>query len=354
MPAYRDKTTQKWYCKFYYEDFFGEKQQKKKRGFERKKDAESWERDFLENHAKTPEITFDALVNKYLEDRKINKSAETYRARERDARLYYLPYFKGKKVKDISPLMIREWQNAMKQKKSKSGKPFRPATLKAIHVGLSAIFNFGVRFYGTPNPAAKAGSMGSSKSQTMEIYTLEEFQDLMKNAELKEPYRTVIEVLFWSGLRIGELLALHLEDLDFKNNNIRVNKTLIGASSRLQYHPKNERGFRTVKMPEKVMQNISAYLDRLYDKEGRIFMITNSSVRAHLAAASKQAGLHKIRVHDLRHSQASLMINLGYSVFAVADRLGDTPEMILKVYGHMYKNKEQELISEYDKLLTEK
>lgn len=351
MPAYKDKKTKKWFCKFYYEDFFGERQQKKKEGFEKKKDAEAWERNFLENHAKTPDITFCALANKYLEDRKANCSHETYRSREHDIRLYYNPYFGGKKVRDITPLMIREWQNILKQKENKYGRPYAQTTLKSIHVGLSAIFNFGVRFYNTPNPAAKAGSMGSSKTGEMEIYTLEEFKKLMNEATIKDPYGVVLEVLYWSGMRIGELLALNFHDVDFYKNTIRVTKTLIGSTGRIQNHPKNDGGYRTILMPKKIMKSISIYVNRMYDKVGRLFPFSHNTIRSHFYRAIDEVGLHQIRVHDLRHSQASLMIDLGYSVFAVAKRLGDTPEMILKTYGHMYKNKEQELIAKYDNLL---
>ena len=351
MPSYKNEKNKTWYCKFYYEDFFGERRPKLKRGFEKKKDADAWERDFLENHATTPDVTFDALANKYLEDRKANCSYETHRAREHDVRLYYNPYFSGKKVRDITPLMVREWQNTLKKKKNKYGRPYAATTLKSIHVGLSAIFNFGVRFYNTPNPAAKAGSMGSSKTSEMEIYTLSEFNTLMNGASIKYPYGIVFDALYWSGVRIGELLAMDISDAIFDKNALKVSKTLIGSTGRIQDHPKNDRGFRTILMPQKVMMDIYSYVDRMYDKTGRLFPFSHNTIRSHLYKASDDVGLHRIKVHELRHSQASLMIDLGYSVFAVAKRLGDTPEMILKTYGHMYKNKEQKLIQEYNQLL---
>ena len=65
MPVYRDEKTGKYYAKFYYENWQGEKKQKLKRGFARQKDAKEFERKFLEQFAKNPDITFDALYQKY-------------------------------------------------------------------------------------------------------------------------------------------------------------------------------------------------------------------------------------------------------------------------------------------------
>ena len=67
MPTYKDTKTGTWYCKFYYTDWQGQKRQKLKRGFSRQKDAKDWERLFLDQFAKNPDITFEALYLKYKE-----------------------------------------------------------------------------------------------------------------------------------------------------------------------------------------------------------------------------------------------------------------------------------------------
>ncbi|GLB30961.1 hypothetical protein LAD12857_28840 [Lacrimispora amygdalina] len=68
MPAYYDDKTKTWYSKFYYQDYTGARKQKKKRGFKLQRDAKEWERSFLEKQQGSPNMTFQALSDIYMED----------------------------------------------------------------------------------------------------------------------------------------------------------------------------------------------------------------------------------------------------------------------------------------------
>lgn len=103
MPAYYNDESKKWYCKFYYKDWQGNRKQKKKSGFERKKDALEWERSFLEKLAGDPDMTFFSLVELYLADRKQHAKYTTYYTKKNRIEAWILPYFQNKAVNDINP-----------------------------------------------------------------------------------------------------------------------------------------------------------------------------------------------------------------------------------------------------------
>lgn len=113
MPVYKDKEKGTYYCKFYYTNWQGEKKQKLKRGFKLQRDAKEWERLFLEQYAKNPDITFESLYNKY-------KAYITPRIRESTASKRFfmldkhvLPFFRSRIVSDITPADIAAWQTEM-------------------------------------------------------------------------------------------------------------------------------------------------------------------------------------------------------------------------------------------------
>ena len=124
MPSYKDNNNT-WYCKFYYENYKGEKKQKKKSGFKTKREADQWEVDFLSNISFSPEMDFKTLVDIYLKDYKVRVRESTYTNSEYIIYRHILPYFEDIDcIADITPFMIRRWQNTIKSiKQEPDGKP---------------------------------------------------------------------------------------------------------------------------------------------------------------------------------------------------------------------------------------
>ena len=102
MPTYKDTKTGTWYCKFYYTDWQGQKRQKLKRGFSRQKDAKDWERLFLDQFAKNPDITFEVLYLKYKEYIRLRIRESTAASRFSMIDRHILPFFENRVVSDIS------------------------------------------------------------------------------------------------------------------------------------------------------------------------------------------------------------------------------------------------------------
>ena len=111
MPIYKDEKTGTWYCKFYYQDYTGAKKQKLKRGFKLQRDAKEWERTFLEKMQGTPDMTFQALYDLYIEDMSHRLRENSVAGKKNVFKNRILPYFKDKPVNAITPADVRAWQN---------------------------------------------------------------------------------------------------------------------------------------------------------------------------------------------------------------------------------------------------
>lgn len=98
MPAYKDKKTDTWYCKFYYIDWTGTRRQKMKRGFKLQREANEWERNFLEKQSGSPDKTFKALYDLYSEDIRSRLKESTVEVKRRYINHRILLYFKNKPI----------------------------------------------------------------------------------------------------------------------------------------------------------------------------------------------------------------------------------------------------------------
>ena len=132
-------------------------------------------------------------------------------------------------MNEIKTSDIIKWQNNLVSMKDKNGRPLYSRNyLKTIQSQLSCIMNHAVRLYSLrKNPVHAAGSIGGDeRSCLMGIWTVEEYR-VFANAIIDEiEAYTAYEILYWGGLRLGELLALTSSDIDFENNEIYVTKSL--------------------------------------------------------------------------------------------------------------------------------
>ena len=213
MPVYKNQDNGTWYVSVYYKDWENNQSRKVKRGFKTKRDAQEWEREFLSKQAGDLSMNFETFVGIYKADMKDRIKEHTWIGKNAIIDKKILPYFKNKKINEIKPSDIRAWQNEMMAYRSPSDKAYSPTYLKSIHNQLSAIFNHAVRYYDLRNnPAAKAGNIGKKESdREMLFWTKEEylkFADVMMD---KPVSFYAFEMLYWCGLRLGEMLALHFQ-----------------------------------------------------------------------------------------------------------------------------------------------
>lgn len=348
MPAYYDEKTKSWFCKFYYTDYTGVKKQKKKRGFKLQREAKEWERNFLERLQGTPDMTFQALYDIYMEDMSHRLREDTVSGNEHIFRNHILPYLGEKPVNSITPADIRAWQNQIIKKDYSEGYLLR------IHRALVTALNFAVKYYNLPsNPCNKAGSMGK-RTKSINFWTLDQYNSFMEHVtDIRA--RTAFQLLFYSGIRCGELLALTLGDCGFQENTISITKTF-SQKRKASGPPKSDNGARCVSMPEAIMKELQAYTGRIYGIQptDRIFTFTRNLIRGNIERCSKKAGIPRIRIHDLRHSHVSLLIEMGYSPYLIAERIGDTVQMVIETYGHLYPSKHAEVADRLNQIIVPK
>jgi integrase len=217
--------------------------------------------------------------------------------------------------------MIRKWQGEMLEK------GFKPTYLKTINNQLSAIMNYAVNFYDLrSNPCRKAGSMGKSKADERPYWTLEEFQKFSDAIMDKKDSWMAFQILFWTGMRLGELLALQVKDVDFDNGTITVDESLARIDGEdLITAPKTESSVRVITIHKELQESLKEYIASLYRARPstRLFAGRTKSFFEHeMERGIKLSGVKKITVHCTRHSHASMLVQMGFSPVEIAKRLG--------------------------------
>ena len=346
MAVYKDKHG-KWYVSVYFVDWKGERARKLKRGFGTKREAQEWERQFLNQSKEDLDMSFEAFVELYKRDLKERLKRSTWLMKTSVIDQKILPYFRKKKVQEIKPTDIIAWQNVMLTWRDENGKGYSPTYLKTIHNQCSAIFNHAVRYYELKsNPAAKAGNMGKEKTKEMLFWTKPEYQ-CFSDAMMDKPVSFyAFEILYWCGLRLGEMLALTAADFDFVKNTVRINKSYqrIGCED-VVTDPKTAKSIRTVQMPDFLAEEMKDYIKSLYGigNDERIFPISKNYLHHEMDRGCKATGVKRIRIHDLRHSHVSLLIDMGFSAVAIADRVGHESIDITYRYAHLFPTTQQEI-----------
>lgn len=351
MPVYKDEQRNTYYVKTYYRDWNGKNKQKLKRGFKKQSEAKAWEREFLNKLQTNPDMPFATLVNLYLEDMSSRLRKSTIEGKKYIIDLKILPTFKDMPLNDIKATHIRKWQNEL----INSEKGYSDTYLKQINSQLSAIFNYAVKYYDLKeNPCHKAGSMGKKKADEMLFWTKEEYQKFIVCISDKPQSKVAFETLYWTGIRIGELMALTFQDIDFENKTISINKSIQRINKEdIITAPKTPKSNRIIPITDFLCDDLKAYTDKIYDIKAsdRIFNFTKYFLHHEMDRGCKKSGVKRIRLHDIRHSHASLLIELGFTPLLIAERLGhEKVETTLNIYSHLYPNKQSQVVDALQKI----
>ena len=346
MAAFKDKKNGSWYVQFRYTDWRGERQQKLKRGFATKKDAQAWEREFLMQKQADVNMSFESFVELYEKDVKPKLKLNTWLSKEHIIRTKILPYFRKRKLSEITARDVIDWQNEIRQHTKPDGDAYSPDYLKNVHTQLSCIFNHAIKYYGLQiNPAAKAGNMGSEQTKEMLFWTKEEYLKFIDAMMDKPMLYYAFEILY---------LALTPVDFDFEKKTLRINKSY----QRLQGKnvittPKTKKSNRVIQMSDFLCDEMQDYFKQLYGlkPDSRIFPLTKHTLKRGMEFGCKASGVKVIRIHDLRHSHVSLLINMGYSAFAIGNRVGHESVEITYRYAHLFPTVQKEMA---DKLNVER
>lgn len=347
MPSYKDKNGN-WYVKY---------QNKTKRGFKTKKEADKYEAQLKVGSLElNSNVSFEVVEKDFLECKKNSVHYGTFEKYKAAIDNVIDVYFDNKKkISQITKLDCRRFHDKLRELDySTKHKNFLLTVFKAIFKHASLYFDI------KENPSlclekfkTTYDEMLKSKDKELNIWTVEEFERFV--SEIDNPsYKTFFIIMYYTGLRLGEALALKWKD--FKDGQLDIYKSITFKSNVGTYEekePKNANSIRKVC----VGNNIIEILDKYHEREmsvygykdswfifGRENPLATSTIDRIRDRACKKANVKRIRIHDLRHSHASYLISNGVNIVAVSRRLGHSDiNMTLKTYTHLFKNDEKEI-----------
>lgn len=340
MPAYKDTKTNKWYCMFYYQKWDGQRIKKKKTGFATKREAQAYEDNFKSSQNVNMDMMLGTFVDVYFEDKRNELKERSIKNKRYMIERHIIPFLGDRPMNSITPSDIIKWQSAIIEK------GYKPTYLRMVSNQLTALFTHAQNIYDLKNnPCKKVKKMGKSNAGKLAFWTKEEYDVFIKTIPQDSMYYVIFEILFWTGCREGELLALTKNDILLDTGEINIDKTYFRVEGKdIITTPKTEGSVRVVSMPDFLKQEIEAYIERLYQypETSRLFPVTERAVQKKLQYQIQKAGVTSIRVHDLRHSHVAFLINEGVQPLLIKERLGHRDiKITMNTYGHLYPNQQR-------------
>lgn len=359
MPVYKTKAEKTkdnkiWYFKCNYRDIEGNIKQKKSKKFSTKEEATKEEARFLINAGKemTENITFDRIYEEYIANKSNTIRPQTLSRKE----ILYKHIKQGLGNIVINKLTVKQYELF---KHNINSKNLSTDYKNTIHKFVITLINYSDSHYNVHSkvPTIVGGFHDPlEKKKEMLFFTQAEFNTFISIID-DIIWKTFFEVLFYCGLRQGELQALTWNDIDFNIGTININKTLttkIKGERWSIFPPKTKSSYRILPMVNqlksdlKLVYNIYSNLEG-FNKEwfvfGGIKPIPETTIQFHKNKYCKIANVKQIRIHDFRHSCASLLISKNADPVLVAKYLGHSDiRMTLNRYSHMYKSKLDEII----------
>ncbi|AOM09641.1 site-specific integrase [Bacillus thuringiensis] len=376
MASFR-KRNDKWEYRIRYKEM-GKYKETSKGGFKTKKEAQLAAAKIEEklgngSNIQDGKITFNEYLYEWLNVfKKGNVAPRTYMVYEKNIRLHILPVFGELKLKDLTRIKYQKFINNLLEKYSKK-------TVETINVTMHHALDTAVNELGIleKNPTTKIKlrtTRVSSKNDDIKCYDIDELHQFLTyilNEKGGFKYFSLFMFLSRTGLRIGECLALQWEDIDFEEQKLFINKTLITTKRNekiLFGPPKNRSSKRTISLDSstishlrkmKMEQNKNTLKNGKYYKEYNfVFTHEDNSCMLHpatlkfLQQACKKGNLKYITLHGFRHTHAVHLLQSGANLKYVSERLGHSSiDMTANVYLHITKSIEETAVNQYDEFL---
>ena len=302
----------------------------------------------------TDTVDFMPLYERYKLNLKATVKESSYITFVQRFEAHILPYFKNKRVTEITPADILEWQAEL------TNKGFATKYKTSIRGALNHFYTY-LKIHGIQNPVSLVPGFKRTNEakKEMEFWTQQEFEKFIKVID-DLTYKSLFSFLYLTGCRKGEALALRWSDLDWKTSTVKINKTLTQKTVDGTYRsvtPKTANSYRAIVLPKALLVLLKTYKENnIHSPNDYLFggkkFIPFNSLTNKFNHYIKLSGVKTIRVHDLRHSHASLLINNGDNqlqiIYVIANRLGDTVDMIFKTYGHLFPNAQKDIIEKLD------
>ena len=292
-------------------------------------------------------MQMDKFVDIYFSDKKNELKANSIRNKQHMINKHIIPYFGNKKLNEITPADIIQWQKIIQENK------FSKTYERMIQNQINGLFNHAQRIYNLKeNPCKKVKRMGKSDADKLDFWIKEEYDRFISGVDRKSEDYLMFEILFWTGIREGELLSLTITDFDMTNNLLHINKTYHRIDGKdVISTPKTDNSVRTIIIPNFLKEEVQEYISYHYGfpENERLFPIVARTLQKRMKRYEKKTGVKPIRVHDLRHSHVAYLINQGVEPLIIKERLGHKNiQITLNTYGHLYPSRQKEVAALLD------
>lgn len=334
-----------------YHPITGKQIQKYRSGFATKKEArEEYSRLILssvkELDEKKKTVSFQTFIeDTYLLWYKTQVKESTYLNRYSTIQKHFA-YFYKMATDEIEPIHVQSWQLEL-------AKQFSPNYIHVVQGLLSLAFDRAIVLgIAKKNPSRIIGNIKSKKTQ-VDFWTLEEFQKVISLLYKSDYYEHYLFISFWvlfmTGMRIGEAAALLWSDIDFDTGLLSITKTMYYKSMDdfKPVEPKTQASVRTIYVDADTIRELKAWQEvqkKVLKNCGYVLSYNGIPTSKHtlpraLEKLAELVGVHRIKIHALRHSHASLLISMGENPLLIKERLGhEKIQTTLGTYGHLYPN----------------
>lgn len=285
---------------------------------------------------------FDTAIEDYMQARGGDLAQGSLYGVRRVFDRHIIPTFGGKAISSVTRSAVVKWQNALWGDTDKNGDPtLKQSTCRQIRSDFRAFMSWAADVYGVADPFV--GLKTPQRREDVAVRDVwscpdfERFAACVKSDDL----RLYFSVLFYSGCREGEALALYPSDFVKDGDAYIIKITKSAAMDRKSFNavtaPKNTSSVRSVRLPDFMTDVISGYLQTATGPYmfGGDRYFSRSKVKTAFLKAISESGVKSIRIHDLRHSHATWLITEGMPVTAVSKRLGHAnTTTTLNTYAH--------------------
>jgi integrase len=372
MATFR-KRNEKWEYRISYKDPFTQKYKlKSKGGFRTKPEAKlaaaKAELEIEEGYEQAPDALNTFLDAWLTEFKKGNVRKNTYLMHERNIEKHILPYFKSIRLVDVKPIMYQKFLNHL------SNRDYSKRTIEIIHTTINNAFEKAVILGKLKkNPCVGVTIKGKEKEPGLRFIEAEYVSRFLHEAyKYDYIYWVYFKTLIETGLRKGEAAALQWSDVDLKEGQISINKTLdftATTQSELFGNPKTYSSKRTITISKSLLNDLHFHikyqnqnkiaLNEIYHHDLNLVFCRNdgnimpkSSLFNAFERILKRACLPKVPIHSLRHTHAVLLLEAGADMKYVQERLGHGSIQITSdVYAHISKKIEKDTMDKFEEYI---
>ena len=362
MPVYQDKTSKKWKVRVYVGDVYGNRKQVERKWFDTKREALQKETELkLTDNNDVSNITFLELWEEYRLNKEIQLKAQSYRAILSRFNNHILPYFKDYKIKKITNSVYVKWQKEIESK------GYKHKYNSSLHTAMVNILNYGIKFHGLKDNIASLTGNFKRKNELKKQVNFYDFDEYTKfiNVVNDNVYKAFFNTLYYTGIRLGEALALNWNDLngDILNINKTISKEYIDGNRKIDT-PKTLNSIRQIKLDTNLVKELNELKDfykKFINFENEWFIFGGLKPLSPTTIGRKKnkycelAEIKKIKIHEFRHSHASLLLSMNVPITVISERLGHSDiNMTFNIYSHMIPKDEDKAVSILNQLKQNK